>query len=225
LTSRTIIKDGSIRSPVNQRYSYQAAYGHLKTSNTSVGTADGVLTSYDFSGGLRLNTVTEGEQTPITYTYINDAPSRLSDSVTTTELNRDLKGNITNSPLPGKSLTFDAANSLVKCELDGPRTYQYLYEPSGQLSRIKSDAGDSIIYLYDEGKLIGEMSGETKTLYLTVGDIMIGRYILCGSTEELELYGTDSSGSVRYVKRLAVGGSELSTKYFDYSDYGVQTPG
>ncbi len=225
LTSRTIIKDGSSRSPVNQRYSYQAAYGHLKTSNTSVGTSDGVLTSYDFSGGLRLNTVTEGEQTPITYTYINDVPSRLSDGVTTTEFNRDLKGNITNSPLPGKSLNFDAANSLVKCELDGPRTYQYLYEPSGQLSRIKSDAGDSIIYLYDEGKLIGEMSGDTKTLYLTVGDIMIGRYILRGSTEELELYGTDSSGSVRYVKRLAVGGSELSTNYFDYSDYGVQTPG
>lgn len=237
LQNRIVIKGGQGSAGVGQNYTYQAAYGHLATSNTTIGDASGTgaptTMTYDFAGGQRLATVQETGKNTISYNYTNDAPLSVFDGVTTTEYNRDFLGNITEGPISDGILNFDAANSVViRQSQQDSNTYQYAYDPFGQLSQIKDGAGDNIIYLYDEGKLISEMSGNTldnntRTLYLKFGDIMIGRYIArttsSGTQEELELYGTDSTGSVRYVKRIAAGGAELSNQYFDYSDYGVRT--
>jgi RHS repeat-associated protein len=205
-------------------YAYDEQYGQLKSSTIQSNTFFPMVT-YSHVGGNRLATVTETGKSAETYTYVQDRLTQFARGTQTKSLTEDSAGNITQD-FDTRTIQYDAANRMVAVTIAGDAgDYKYSYDPAGRLCQITKGAV-SVTYVYDGDTLVGEICGTTKTLYLRVANVVIGRYIQKGADETLELYATDSSGSVRTVRKLSpgrAGQNILSTVYYDYSDYGVRT--
>ncbi|UXU85284.1 RHS repeat-associated core domain-containing protein [Burkholderia sp. S-53] len=114
-------------------------------------------------------------------------------------------------------------------------SYSYFYDGLGQLIHTGPASGSglgagTITRIYDQGALLGELGDPAtddvvQTLYLQVNGILLGRVLLKrDNSEELELFCTDESGSVRAVYRYRAGDANvpLSGTYYEYSDYGAR---
>lgn len=221
LSSRTIRK-GASRAGLGQAYTYLPLYGQLERSTLKRGNVTEAVVDYQYAGGQKLASIEETGKPRIDYTYQHDRVSRIQEGNQSKVLTVDFMGNITR--VDNRTLHYNAANQIAHVTHGGV-TYNYFYEPSGRLSQI-ANGNDIVSYLYDGDELASEISGSMKTLYLRVGGVTLGRYISDGADKKLELYGTDSSGTVRCVKTFtpgSVGRNEVSTVYYDYSDYGVRT--
>ena len=224
VASRHYSKTSDAADDLDRSFTYLGAYGHLRSSTMKKGTAEPSVTNYGFAGGQRFSSIATTNNTTQEYIYRDDQVAATTDGVEFTNFNSDFLGNITNGPDTGTNSRFfeyDAANSLRRCSIHNERTaYEYLYDPFGKISQILQGS-ECITYVYDGDTVIGEVSGNTKTLYLSFGDIVVGRYILRGEQAELELFGTDSAGTVRCVTTCyPVGGDAAKTIYYDYSDFG-----
>lgn len=223
MTSRSLSKGASATDNLDYAYTYLGAYGHLRTSTRTQGSASPQETLYNFAGGQRFSSIETTGQDTQHYTYQSDRVSAFRTGEITRQLFSDAAGNLVNGPessLHARRLSYNAANSLVSCQVsDTGKACAYRYEPLGNLSQI-INGDDQVIYIYDNDSVIGEISGDTKTLYLSVGGIMLGRYVQQGDQVALELFGTDASGTVRSVTTCLPGGQSLPTVYHDYLDFG-----
>ncbi|SDY38190.1 RHS repeat protein [Pseudomonas sp. NFIX28] len=223
VTSRNLSKGEASTDNIDYAYTYLGAYGHLRSSNLTKGTSAPSVTNYNFAGGQRFSTIEVTDHNPLHYGYREDRVDSLNNGESTRLIRSDFAGNIIDSPEAApysRHFVYDASNSLISCHTPNDnQTFQYLYEPLGNLSQILSD-NESITYIYDDDTVIGEISGNTKTLYLSFGNMLLGRYIQRGDQEELELFGTDTAGTVRSVTKCLPGGTTLQTVYHDYSDFG-----
>ncbi|WP_081232282.1 RHS repeat-associated core domain-containing protein [Pseudomonas chlororaphis] len=221
LTSRHVTK-GPSSVVTTQAYTYQLPHGQLSSSTLKRNNVVDSVIDYQYVGGQRFKSIEETGKPCADYSYQGDRVSRIQEGNISKVFTADFMGNIT--LVDGRSVRYSAVNQVAHVDKGGT-TYDYFYEPSGRLSQIVN-GDDAVIYLYDDDELTAEISGPVKTLYLRVGDITIGRYISHGKDQKLELYGTDTMGTVRCVKTFApgnVGENEISSAYYDYSDYGVRT--
>ncbi|MFJ2713284.1 RHS repeat-associated core domain-containing protein [Pseudomonas sp. NPDC087346] len=224
LTSRSV-RRGHAAPMQTTTYAYQAQYGELKSATTSGEKGAKSVVTYNHAGGNRLSTVTETNKPVETYTYSWDTLSTFEPRSQGKSVPLDFMGNITHD-MGTRGLRYDAANRISAVTVDqGREDYLYSYDPAGRLCQI-SKGSERVTYVYDGDTLIGEISGTIQTLYLRVGEVVIGRYVKQGTEEKFELYATDSTGSVRGVKSFSTGEAgtnETSSVYYDYTDYGVRT--
>ncbi|MDI2145867.1 hypothetical protein KBJ94_27870 [Pseudomonas sp. ITA] len=223
ITSRNLSKGASATDNIRYAYTALGAYGHLSASTRTQGTASPVQTRYKFAGGQRFSSVETTGQDTVHYNYHYDRVSSLRWGENTRFISSDVAGNLIDGPEASphaRRLNYDASNSLVSCHLpDTGKTYAYRYEPLGNLSQIQHGE-EFITYIYDNDTVIGEVSGNVKTLYLSFGDYLLGRYVQRGNQVALEIFGTDAAGTVRSVTTCLPGEQSLPTAYHDYSDFG-----
>ncbi|UXU86136.1 RHS repeat-associated core domain-containing protein [Burkholderia sp. S-53] len=119
------------------------------------------------------------------------------------------------------------------------RYYAYRYDGLGQLiqtvpSSVNNRGEGTVTRIYDQGALLGELGDPAaddvvQTLYLQVNGILLGRFLLKRDnrgelSEELELFCTEESGTVRAVYRYVAGEPSvpLAGARYEYSDYGAR---
>ncbi|WP_080427541.1 RHS repeat domain-containing protein [Burkholderia ubonensis] len=122
-------------------------------------------------------------------------------------------------------LRYNAENTLSTFIAgDSSLETKYYYSPSGLLNRIKNSDDKSVFYFYYDDVLAGEGTPGLRVFYIRAEDILIGRVLVHPDEYpvrcELELFATDSAGSVRAAYKFAVDGTAPDVKYYDYSDYG-----
>ena len=221
--TRWLSKGGASADNINYAFTYLGAYGHLHSSRQTKGASLPTTTNYNFAGGQRFSAIDVNGSNTQQYGYQNDRVERLHNGESTRFIRSDMAGNLIDGPedIPdARQFNYDASNRLVSCHMPSVgKTYHYRYEPLGNLSQILSD-DQNITYIYDDDTVIGEISADTKTLYLSFGTLILGRYIQRGEQEELELFGTDGSGTVRSITTCRPGDETVQTIYHDYSDFG-----
>ncbi|MEN5315843.1 hypothetical protein [Pseudomonas koreensis] len=224
VASRQFRKPSNANDNLDCTFTYLEAYGHLRSSSIKKGTSSPLVTNYSYAGGQRIRSVAATNKNTLTYTYEGDRVSTLTDGGDNQKFAIDRRGNIINGTDKGdkaRQFEYGIDNEMTKCDLQGG-IYRYMYDPFGRLSQIIK-GGKSITYVYDGNTVVGEISGETKTLYLSFGDIVLGRCILRDGHHELEIFGTDSAETVRCVMTnygLEFGRPGPKIIYHDYSDFG-----
>ncbi|AZE50362.1 hypothetical protein C4K04_4707 [Pseudomonas chlororaphis] len=215
--SESIKHDTGTTPGTTTRVSYTSTgCAKLKTVATSIDNVETGKVQYIYVAD-RVNMITPVTGTGITATYEYDGNGNV---------NKDAKFNF---------LRYDVENALATYgdTSAGPmRETRYYYSPSGELNRMKGPDGESVYYFYNAGELAVEVSPGLRTFYLRVGNILLGRVLVypapsgaAGTSCVLEIFGTDSAGSVRAEYRFTAGESVPGVSYYDYSDYGERTPG
>ncbi|MEN5315652.1 hypothetical protein [Pseudomonas koreensis] len=203
-------------------FTYLEAYGHLSSSSMKKGSSLPLVTNYNYSGAKRISSIQANNKTIVEYTYSRDMMVGVNDGVGLTQIFSDGRGNISKNAAKGneaRDFEYDIENKMTKCYFN-QGVYGYMYDAFGRLSQINKGR-ECITYVYDGDTVVGEVSGNTKTLYLSFGNIVLGRYIKRGEKVELEIFGTDSSETVRCVMTCYPYGTAVPRViYHDYSDFG-----
>ncbi|MEN5315577.1 hypothetical protein [Pseudomonas koreensis] len=209
------------KNSLEYTFTYLEAYGHLRSSSIKKGTSSPLLTTYLYSGAQRIVAIQKNNITETICSFTGDRINGMGDTAYRIFAN-DGRGNISHIETEGndaRDLEYDIDNKLIKCYFN-QGIYEYMYDPFDRLSQINKGP-KCITYVYDGDTVTGEISGDTKTLYLSFGDIVLGRYITRGEKVELEIFGTDSAETVRCVMTCyPFGTAGPRVIYHDYTDFG-----
>ena len=192
-------------------------------------------TQYTTQGFFRLNTITA--PTAVTsYGYQSDRVQTVTQTTRAggplSSLRYDYNSNGNVSKINNvETLTYNAAHQLTQFSTSATPTpstkkYQYFYNPKGQLAQVVSE-NESVTYIYDDGVLTGEISLidtlKVQTFYLWANGVLLGRYIKKATTQELEFFGVDASGTVLFAHTFSDQGVELRREHYDYTDFGERS--
>ncbi|AZE50368.1 hypothetical protein C4K04_4713 [Pseudomonas chlororaphis] len=244
--SGTEVEDWGHYDSTGMKYSYDNLGGGVLSVSSSIQYDDvgspstrKSVSQFTF-GSSRINELSTNignASTRQKYTYIADrvnATTPPKGQVGETALYEyDDNGNVKKDP-SFNFLRYNVENALsiyAQTDVTPVRETKYYYSPSGELNRIIDPDGESVYYFYNDNILAGEVTPKLRTHYIQVGNILLGRVLVCPASStsvnascELEIFGTDSAGSVRAVYRFTAGATEPVVNYFDYSDYGERTP-
>ncbi|AZE49060.1 hypothetical protein C4K04_3388 [Pseudomonas chlororaphis] len=231
----------------SKQYRYTDSGGGTLSASTSIQHDDGttpgstkeVLQQVAGNSKIdRLSTLIDNTYTEqIKYTYNSDRVQLIAPlpgyTIQPSAYEYDDNGNVNKDP-SFNFLRYNVENALstyAQTNFTPMRETKYYYSPSGELNRIKDPDGESVYYFYNDNTLAGEVSPKLRIFYIQVGEILLGRVLVypasstsVNASYELEIFGTDSAGSVRAVYRFTAGATEPVVNYYDYSDYGERTP-
>ncbi len=236
LRSRQVIKPGSPYVYTGFEYSNGQLTNSTVRSLGEAGAADTTLkmNTYELVGLSRFGTIDEARPSAgsrsrtSSYSYSFDRVAAITKTnpSETYSVDYDVNGNVS---LDGNqnALRYNALNNLVYFDEYNGGKYDkrttYYYAPDGKLNRIMSPSGAIVYYIYDGDNLIAEFGQGYRVQYMRVGSILLGRIIIRDSDlTVVELYGTDSSGSILCCYAYASDDHTVTPvkEYFNYSDYG-----
>ncbi|TPG65712.1 RHS repeat-associated core domain-containing protein [Pseudomonas arsenicoxydans] len=247
-TRRTIAyKAGSAgqRKSTTTDYEYTASKKYLSKSTISQGAETYDVryekTAFSAVGGISYNLPSTGLN--VEFTRHSDQPSSMTNGIDVNEVRTfsyDGNGNVntvvivdqgaTNATTT-KRMKYNAMNQLLEISKDELAVASYDYDFFGKLVRITDIVNDkTCCLLYGADGLLGEVgdAGENiaRTFYINVGGVSIGRYVqkVMGQSSELELFATDSGGTVHAVHTYVDGTINPDNAVsFTYLDDGLRS--
>ncbi|WP_248916948.1 RHS repeat-associated core domain-containing protein [Pseudomonas moorei] len=233
------------RSNSTTSYEYTPNTKYLQKSTTDQGwrtyTANYENTEFSAVGGISYEM--PAETLNLDFFRLGDQPGSMINHIGGSEVRAfqyDDNGNVASisitagspSQLTSKELLYNAMNQLLKVSNNGLDIARYDYDFFGKLVKITNIAKNKTrCLLYGADGLLGEIGAPgddiSRTVYINVGGVSIGRYVqkASGQSPVLELFATDTSGTVHGVyKYVDARINPNNAVNFTYLDDGLRDP-